>query len=315
MKLSLLKIFPLIVLFSVSVFSCERPIEYDVNAIPAFEGLEAPAAGEGFQVHVPPFPVPAQFEREFFMRMPIGNTQDIYVTKFQSLCRPGTHHLIAYGYEDENDMNNPPIGVMRDQNLSDGQGNFNLTMGSGAMYYLTQTPDYELQLPPGIAIKIPANATIDLNSHYFNLGSETQFGEVFLNINTLPKEDVVETLVVDEIDNDEVLFLPKGKTTDIEYTEMFEESASIRMMVSHMHKRGVQFDVFKVGGDQDGELLYSAYDYQHPPTQFFSPPLVIGEGEGLRTKVRYFNESNRDISFGVTSEDEMGILFFMKEEK
>ena len=53
-------------------------------------------------------------------------------------------------------------------------------------------------------------------------------------------------------------------------------------------------------------------DYQHPPYQFFNPPLRFEAGEGMRTKVRYINESNREIRYGVTSEDEMGILFYSR---
>ena len=174
--------FFLFLLLASSFWACEKTFDYNPEDIPTtFLGLEAPREGEGYQVHVPAFPVPANYEREFFIRMPIGNTEDIYVNSFQSICRPGTHHLIAYAYEDENDSNHPPIGVLRDQNLSDGRGNFTLTMGSGAMYYLTQTPDSHLQLPEGIAIKIPANSTVDLNSHYFNATDEMRFGEIFLN--------------------------------------------------------------------------------------------------------------------------------------
>lgn len=314
MNVNNIKLSLAILLMMVVVTSCEKPFDYNPDDIPAFEGLEVPTSGQGYQVHVPPFPVPAQFEREFVIRMEVGNKEDIYVNSFKSLCRPGTHHLIAYGYEDEKDPNHPPVGVMRDQNLPDGRGNLSLTSGSDAMYYLTQVPDYELNLPEGVAIKIPAESTVDINSHYFNLTDQLQFGEVFLNFNTIPKEQATETLVIDDVDNEENLFLPKGETTDIDYTERMRERTEIRMMISHMHKRGVQFDVYKVGGENDGELVYVSYDYQHAPTKFFDPPLVIEEGEGLRTKVRYYNNSNRDIRFGVTSEDEMGILFFLKKE-
>lgn len=294
--------------------SCERAFEYDTADVPAFKGLEAPAEGTGYQVHIPPFPVPANFEREFVVRMEVGNTEDIYVNGFTSLCRPGTHHLIAYGYENESYSKHPPVGVMRDQNLADGRGNLTLTTGTGAMYYLTQVPDFKLNLPEGTAMKMHAGATVDINSHYFNLTNEQQYGEVFLNFNTVKESEVQETLIIDEVDNDENLFLPKGETTDIEYTKLMYERTEIRMMISHMHKRGVQFDVYLVGGDRDGELVYESYDYQHAPTKFFEPALVLEEGEGLRTKVRYYNNSNRDIVFGVTSEDEMGILFFLKKE-
>lgn len=306
------KTFCIVGLLSLSIFSCEKPITYDPADIPAFEGLAAPAAGEGYQIHVPPFPVPAQYEREIFLRMDVGNAEDIYVNTFEVLCRPGTHHMIAYGYSDEFDPENPAIGVMRDQNLPDGRANFNLTMGTGAMYCGAQEPKFDLRLPPGIAMKIPANASLDINSHYFNVTDNTLFGEVFLNMRTIPEDSVKEVLVIRDINNEDELFLPKQKSTTIEYTKIFNRGTQIRQMFAHMHKRGYMFEVFQVGGPNDGELLYVSYDYQHPPYKFFEPALDMRAGTGLRTRVSYNNDTDRDISFGVTSEDEMGILFYSK---
>ncbi len=300
-------------ILAISLLSCEKSFDYDVSEIPAFEALEAPTNDEGYQIHVPPFPIPPNYEREIFVRMSIGNTEDIYVNKFVASCRPGTHHLIAYGYKNENDASHPGIGVMRDQNLPDGRGNFTLTMGSGALLCGAQSPEFTQQFPIGVAVKIPANATVDMNSHYFNLTDNKIFGEVFLNFHTIPIAEVTELLEYDDIDNDEVLFLPAGEITTVEYTRTFNERTEIRQMFSHMHKRGERFLVYKVGGVNDGELLYSAFDYQHPPYLLFETPLVVEMNEGIRTVVTYNNETDRDISFGVTSEDEMGILFFAKK--
>lgn len=293
-------------------YSCEKSIEYNVADIPFFEPLAAPPAGQGYQLHIPPFPVPSNYEREIFLRLAIENPEDIYVTRYEVICRPNTHHFIAYGYDNESADYHPKVGVMRDQNLPDGKANLGLTMGSGALYCGVQEPEYDLQFPDGMAVKIPANSTIDMNSHYFNFGEELIFGEVYLNLWTIPKSEVTEVLEYDEIDNEEELFLPKNQNTTIEYTEYFRQSTSIRQMFAHMHKRGYLFDVFKVGGKNDGELLYKSLDYRHPPNKFFDPPLIIKNGEGIRTQVSYNNDTNRDINFGVTSEDEMGILFYSK---
>ena len=305
----------LLTFVALAVHACEKPFDYNQEDIPFFEGLAPPAANEGYQIHIPPFPVPSQYEREIFVRMDIGNTEDIYVNKFEVICRPGTHHMIAYGYDNENDPSNPPVGVLRDQNLPDGRGNFSLTMGSGSMYCGVQEAAFLQEYPKGIAIKIPANATLDMNSHYFNLTDNILFGEVYLNLYTIPKDSVTEILVYDDVDNEEELYLPPRQATTIDYTDLMYERTEIRQMFSHMHKRGYQFQVYKVGGANDGELLYEAFDYQHPPYQFFDPPLVIEAGEGLRTMVAYNNETDREITFGVTSEDEMGILFYNKIEK
>ena len=302
-----------IMLTSLLVSSCEKAFEYDKSEIPSdFEGLTIPTLEEGYQIHVPPFPVPSQFEREWFLRMDIGNTEDIYVSSFESKCRPGTHHLIAYGFENENAEGLPEVGVMRDQNRADGRPNFTTSMGGDLAYFISQEADFKLDLPEGTAVKIPANASVDMNSHYFNRTDRTLFGEVYLNFYTETEENVEEVLYIESVDNDELLELPPGETTIIDYTDMFEQDRNIRMLVSHMHKRGVLFNVYLVGGDRDGEQIYSAWDYQHPPTMSFEDePLLIKAGEGIRTEVTYINDTNRTIQYGVTSEDEMGILFYM----
>jgi Copper type II ascorbate-dependent monooxygenase, C-terminal domain len=292
--------------------ACEQPFTYDPSEIPGdFVGLSAPAADSGYQIHVPAFPIPADFEREWFMRLPIGNTQDIYVDRFVARCRPGTHHLIAYGFEDENAPGLPPMGVMRDQNRNDGRGNIRGTMSGTLAYFISQSADFELAMPAGTAIRIPANSSVDMNSHYFNKTDNTQFGEVYLNAYTVPQSAVQKVLIIDDVDNVDLLVLPPRQVTTIAYTEIFEQPKDLRMLVSHMHKRGKQFDVYFVGGARDGELIYSANDYKHPETLFFTPAMRIEAGQGLRTVIRYDNETNRTIKFGVTSEDEMGIAFYM----
>lgn len=311
MKNTVLKL--AILVFMVVYFSsCEKTIVYNVEDIPDFAALPAPPSGQGYQLHIPAFPVPSNFEREVFLRLAIGNSEDIYVSRYEVICRPNTHHFIAYGYQNESADYHPDIGVLRDQNLPDGRANLGLTMGSGALYCGVQEPEYDLQFPEGMAVKIPANSTIDMNSHYFNYTDDIIFGEVYLNLWTIPKEDVKEVLEYDDIDNEDVLFLPKNQNTTITYTETFNRPTQIRQMFAHMHKRGYLFDVYKVGGADDGELLYQSLDYRHPPNTFFDPPLLVRAGEGLQTQISYNNESDRDINFGVTSEDEMGILFYSK---
>lgn len=307
----------LLVLLAVGTFTaCEKTFDYDNSEIPDdFEGLTAPAPGTGFQVHVPAFPIPARFEREWFMRLPIGNTEDIYVTAFESRCRQGTHHLVAYGYQDENDPLNPQIGVMRDQNRADGRGNFRSNMNMDINFFTAQTDSFVLQFPPGFAVYLKGGATMDLNSHYFNRTDETRFGEVYLNIHTVDPSQVNTILYTELVDNSDELVLPPRSTTTITHTELAtDQHMMLYSITSHMHKRGKLFKVFVAGGPRDGELILEANDYKHPPQIFLDNPLEITPGMGLRTEVTYENETDRTITFGVTSEDEMGIAFFLYEQ-
>lgn len=302
-------------MFAAAIFTtaCEKTFDYDPSDIPNdFTGLTAPTAGNGFQIHVPPFPVPGNFEREWFLRLPVGNSEDIYVSSFQSKSRPGTHHLVAYGYEDEDAPHQPQIGVMRDQNRSDGRGNFRGGMFGTINFFTAQAEEFTLSLPAGMAVHIPGGATMDLNSHYFNKTDDTRFGEVYLNINTIDSSQVNTILYTELVDNSDELVLPPHQTTTIVHTEMAtNQHMMLYSITSHMHKRGKLFKVFVVGGPRDGEQILEADDYKHPPQIFLDTPLEIVPGIGLRTEITYENETDREITFGVTSEDEMGIAFFL----
>jgi hypothetical protein len=293
--------------------ACERKITYNPKDIPAFNGLAVPSADSGLQVHVPPFPVLPNSEREWYMHMPIGNTQKIYVTGFEAKMRPGTHHFIAYPFPDENAKTNSPIGVIRDQNLQSGRINLIANIGMSAFVLESTAPEYRIDLPDGYALPFNANATLDFNSHYFNKTQNMLFGEVFFNMYTKPKDKITGELEEVVIQTDELNIKPNAQTT-VTYSENFERDTRIVMLTSHYHRRGRKFDIYRVGGANDGELLYSNGDYVHPVIKYYSGGnyLNFKKGEGIKIVALYDNESAQTINFGVTSEDEMCIAFMYR---
>jgi hypothetical protein len=70
-----------------------------------------------------------------------------------------------------------------------------------------------------------------------------------------------------------------------------------------------QFDVEIVGGPRDGELVYRATDWQHPPILQLDPPIILEPGQGLRAIATYDNWEDHPIGFGFRSTDEMMIVF------
>ncbi len=298
------------ILAIISFSACEKTFDYNVADVPNnFQGLPKPAAGKGYQVHIPPFPVPANYEREWYMRMPIGNSEKIYVTSVEMKMRPGTHHFIAYPMENENDPKNPPIGVMRDQNLPSGKGNIRSNLNMNSFVLEATAPEYKIDIPAGYAIPFEGGTTLDFNSHYFNKTPNTLFGEVYMNLYTKQRSEIKGELKDFVFSNIEKLNLPPNKKTIIEYTEIFDTLAQIMVLTSHSHRKGERFEIWGVGGEHDGKLLYTSTDYVHPPVLYFEKPLIFKKGQGLKSVVTYNNTTNRTIEFGVTSEDEMGLIF------
>ncbi len=86
--------------------------------VAVFTGLQAPAAGTGFQIKLDAFTITPSFEREFFQRKLVGNTDDQYVNRVQVLMRPGSHHFILYDFSDKNKL--PALNTIRDIRNPDG---------------------------------------------------------------------------------------------------------------------------------------------------------------------------------------------------
>lgn len=297
------------------ITACEKAIDYDTAEIPTdFAALAKPAAGTGYQMHIPPFPIAAGFEREWYMRMPLGNTEDVYVTSFEAKMRSGTHHLIAYAYENENEKNLPKVGVMRDQNNPNGSLNFRSQMFNMRYGFGAPSADFKYSFPDGYAIKVKAGTTYDMNSHYFNKTDKTRFGEVYVNFYTTPKEKVKK--VLNELfwsNYEEIKLAPNSKQVMTQkYT--FDKKVRIHNLTSHTHKRGKRYEIRINGGKRDGELVYVSEDYEHPPYINFTQPIELNAGEGLTSIVTYENETNRTIVDGITSEDEMNIIIGYIEE-
>jgi hypothetical protein len=81
------------------------------------------------------------------------------------------------------------------------------------------------------------------------------------------------------------------------------------MLTSHTHKLPERSEIQINGGERDGEVVYTSSTWHHPVTKTFDTPLEIKAGQGLRMIVTYNNTTNRTVNFGLTSEDEMAIIY------
>lgn len=276
---------------------------------PDFTPLDPPTSGE--QIHVAPFEVPPNHEREFFYYYPLHNNQDLFVNRVEISMRSGSHHFILYGFDD----NIPPAqmpqpGVIRD--IRDLNGNYILDNLFAALYHEfiagTQWPLMNYHFPPGVALLIPANSGFDLNPHYINRGNTAYQGEVYVNLHTIDPSQVQRVARILDLNNTNI-YLPPGQITTLSRTWTFNQRRHIFQMFSHAHEHMTEFRVHIVGGPQDGDLVYISHDWEHPPILELNPPLTLEAGQGLRLEVTYNNWTNRALQFGLLSEDEMMILF------
>ncbi|MCF8325317.1 MAG: hypothetical protein K9I84_10190 [Leadbetterella sp.] len=271
----------------------------------------------GFQMRIPKFPIAPNTNREFFIRQEVGNNEAIYITSFETLMRAGSHHLLAYNFN--NKKNLPPLGRLRDIRYynNDGTRYANIFSQMALSQYVMLSPggtEFKYTMPDGYALEIEANASFDLNAHYFNTTNEVKFGEVVLNMYTTPKSEVKKICKPLDLYNYDIKIPAKTRKTET-MDFKFETDVEIVSLTSHAHARMERFEIQIVGGKRNGETLLVETNYEHPQVLNFAKPIELKKGEGLRSIVTFNNTTNRELVFGLTTEDEMDIIFGYYVEK
>lgn len=275
---------------------------------PEVTPLAAPAAGDGFQLRIDPFDIAKQFERELFVRQNTPNTAPVFVNRLVMRGGSNSHHFLVYSFRNQTGL--PAIGQIRD--IRNPDGTINLTtlaqMQNHVFFGGTMEADKEVTLPPGVALRLNASTPLDLNAHYFNKTDLTLKGVNYVNFYTVPQSAVQFEAKTLDLNNQDIP-IPAGQRVTFKKTFTFNTVTRIIQLTSHTHKLGEKFVIRIAGGPRNNEIVYENTDWEHPLIKTFTTPIMLQPGEGLTSEVTYFNNSSKAVSFGLTSEDEMNIIF------
>ena len=300
-----------------------------------FQPPAPPPPGEGYQLRMPPFKIEPGTEREVYYATQIVDENgqpvqdDIFVNGVEIYYPVGSHHFAMFYLTNESvskgllDVNVVPgIGVDPNDSFRVFDsiahiGTFGLIGIDRFLIAGSQTADTGFRFPEGVALRIPGNGVYDLNSHYINLlGTEVMHGEVYVNIYTIPPEEVKYEAKVFLVYNNNINVPPgTARMTGLDWAVEDElrnqglpPDASIHVvsLSSHMHRHGELFEINRLS---TGELLHRSITYDNAPLSLFDPPLVLDNSDGLRFQCTHSNyDTDAPLRFGLTSEDEMCIM-------
>ena len=304
-----------------------------------FDKPAPPPPGQGYQLHLPPFKIEPGTEREIFYATQIRDENglpvdgDIFINKVEIFYPSGSHHFILYrlteeGIKKDKDIREigvvPNIGVnpadankYRELDTADPQalGNF----GIDRLFVVgTQTDDTVFEFPDGVALRLPGDTVYDLNSHYINLlGDEVLHGETYVNLWTIPEEEVRYEAVEIFVSNREIN-VPPGATRVATMDWYIEDelerrghapdtAVNVFLLTSHMHRHG---ELFEINQMSTGELLHRSVAYDDAPITLYEPRVVLESDDGLTFRCTHNNyDTIVPLRFGLSSEDEMCIIF------
>lgn len=304
-----------------------------------FQAPPPPPLGQGYQIHLPPFKIEPGKELEVFYATQItdenGQTPqgDIFVNGYDIYYPTGSHHFILYrvtrlgvrhGLLEENVV--PGIGVNPEDTFRVVNSEESKTSGHHDLLDRlpvigSQRAEKSIRFPEGIALRLSGDTIFDMNSHYVNLlGTETLIGETYVNLWTLPPEAVKYEAKKFAASNKDINVPPQttrmveGEWRVSDALKLLRRQGyrgitglNVFQVTSHMHRHGELFEVYHISTDA---LLHKSVAYDNAPVDQFNPPLKLSVGDGLRFECTHSNfDKDEPIQYGVTSEDEMAIMF------
>ena len=278
----------------------------------SFTPLPLPTGG--LQLGVDSFAVTPNTERELFVYRRLNNATDLYVNRIESRMRPGSHHLLLYTFDESKTSfpcnARPAPNVTRDIRNIDGSFNIlnMLPMACHVFFAGAMTQNFDYRFPAGVALKVPANTSLDLNVHYVNRSPIPLSAQAFANLYTIDKSAVQTVAQTINFANQDFILPPNTRTT-IKRAFTVNKRMTILSLTSHMHSMGEKFEVLVRRANGTETVVYTNTDWEHPAFTTYATPIVLEAGDALVSNVTWNNVTSRAIQFGLSSTDEMNIIF------
>ncbi len=216
-------------------------------------------------------------------------TEDTYISAIRPVHPPGSHHtLLTIGDETDDCRSSVPTGFI----YAAGVGSQGLT------------------LPKGVALKLPAGKVLDISLHIYNTGTTELSGTSGMDVVTMDAKDVV-------YESDSILAgplsftLPAHQITTLSNDCQVTADQSAFALFPHMHQLGTHFKTTVTAGGVPNVLHDADYTFNEQLQLPLDPLLQLHMGDTITTECTYENTTDKDVTFGESSDTEMcfSVLF------
>lgn len=276
----------------------------------------APAANEGFQIHVGPIFLPPwttggiQPDVEYMSKYETLLPTQLEVNRIENTMG-SSHHFILYRFTDDNTATNTAYGF----------GPVYFTGVNMVAAYQQSGTDV---LPQGTAFKWASNTVLNLNTHVTNYSSTAVVAcEAYINIYTQPNGTAIQEMKTQLLPNFNISIPGDAQEHVFEanlFIPFWQSNIYIWKMGSHTHSHATDYDIWlRNSNGSKGQQIYDAshyngipeceyigYDYQHPPQRVFSPFLQVNPSLGFIHRASYWNCGGcPTVTWGESVNDEM----------
>ena len=240
--------------------------------------IKPPAPEIGMQVHVGPrdytdptetskYEIQPGNETNWAEIVQFPNTETKFTRGYRSFMRPGSHHFIMFGTDQNTNPNQGPI-----QNSGGAESAVGAVGGRflGGATKQIQNIDTASDAPEdtGIGSEIPPNSFVAMNLHWFNSTEEVQLQEIWVNFIFIPENEVTQYVKPITWYGGVAMNVPIGYHVTLDNITSGQSCAApadvrIGMMTAHAHANTLRVTTTR----GTGELLFEDYDW-HEPTEW-----------------------------------------------
>lgn len=254
-----------------------------------------------------PFDIPAEgiIDIQKF-RVPTHLTEDVWVQAAQAMPgdRAVVHHICVFIIDPAAQS---ARGLDREQRRE--------LMPELVCYAPGDMPSV---FPPGVAKRLPAGATLEIQVHYTPIGTP-RFDRSLIGIK-LARGPIERMAVTRGVSNRNLVLAPGARDVVLEAEYTLNDDVELLSLTPHMHYRGRSFEYTAVYPDGRSEILLSvpSYDFNWQSVYRLAQPKPLPKGTKLACVAKFDNSdqnpANPDpkatVRWGEQSTDEMMIGYF-----
>lgn len=217
-------------------------------------------------------------------------TEDTYITNIMAQAPLGTHHTVlsiasgsAAGPDGEQDCGVNTLGMV--------------------MLYASGVGTAPLDFPEGVGIRVRAGQQIHLNLHLYNTSDEVLTGEsaILVKQSSTPPAILAENVFAGSFQ----INIPPMTTRTVTGGCTATRDYTLFALWPHMHQVATHQKVELVRGGTPTVLHDEPFNFAEQDYYLQEPAVQVQQGDQIRVTCTYVNTTNRTITFGDSSDQEM----------
>lgn len=240
----------------------------------------------------------------------LNNEDPIYVDSVTMDAGPGWHHSNWMWVPDDQFVGDDGTFPCSARDFNELVAGLN---GGGVFFAQSTQATHEVQsFPPGAAYMIPPHARIVGSIHVFDLTPDPIETALTFTVHGLPSTEVATLLHALALDNRNIQVLPHSTATiDMSCnlanpTRFHHLDQHIHYVLPHFHALTTGWELFVVGGPNDGALIYGTHSGIGDPLGGpLATPFDLTGATGLRLACTIQNPTSDTVTWGLTRTDEM----------